>query len=58
MPEVLLTCKGCEIRIEKAISSKSGKEYTRCVLCIGSKSYYIFDNNTINYLLIDNLLKK
>ena len=57
MPQELLTCKGCEVKIEKALS-KSGNEYTRLVLIIGSKKYFIFDNNAINSIVIDNLLKK
>lgn len=58
MAQEMLTCKGCEVRIEKAVSEKTKNEYTRLVLIIGNKSYVIFDNNTISKILIDNLLKK
>lgn len=55
---MLFTTEKCTFRIEKAISKKSGKEYVRAVLIINGKEYITFDNNLINNVLLDNLLKK
>lgn len=55
---MLFTNDKCTIRIDKAISKKTNKEYTRCVITVNGRDYITFDNNLINNVLLDNLLKK